>query len=135
MHMSRLIRSTSMAQNRKWLFCNFDVHSNRGQLIGSTYAQGSTHEVDSIGVPAKKSAYRSAPFDMSWLMGLTQFYKHNFFQNIYSKILKLPPIDHKSFILALEAFELRLDEIMILPLINNKSFFKSKSLVTPSNTL
>ena len=44
-------------------------------------------------------------------------------------------IDHKSSVLALEAFELGLDEIMILLLKNNKSFFKPKSLVTSSNTL
>ena len=49
--------------------------------------------------------------------------------------MKLPPIDHKSSILTLEAFELELDKIIILPLKYNKSFFKPKSLVTPSNTL
>ena len=47
--------------------------------------------------------------------------------------MKFPPIDHKYSVLALEAFELGLDEIMILLLKNNKSFFKSKLLVTPSN--
>ena len=44
-------------------------------------------------------------------------------------MLKLPPID--CIFLALEASESGLDKIMILPLKYNKSFFKSKSLVTP----
>ena len=45
--------------------------------------------------------------------------------------MKLPPIDHKSSVLTLEAFESELDKIMILPLKYNKSFSKPKSLVTP----
>ena len=49
--------------------------------------------------------------------------------------MKLPPIDHKSSVLAFEAFELELDKIMILSLKYNKSFSKPKLLVTPSNIL
>ena len=49
--------------------------------------------------------------------------------------MKLPPIDHKSSVLALETVKLELDKIMILPLKYNKFFFKPKSLVTPSNVL
>ena len=44
-------------------------------------------------------------------------------------------IDYKSSVHALETFELGLGEIIILPLKNNKSFFKPKSLVTPLNIL
>ena len=50
-------------------------------------------------------------------------------------MLKFSPIDCTSFVLALEASESGLNKIMILPLKCNKSFFKSKSLVIPSNTL
>ena len=49
--------------------------------------------------------------------------------------MKLPSINYKSSILALKTFESELDKIMILPLKYNKSFFKPKSLVTPSNIL
>ena len=49
--------------------------------------------------------------------------------------MKLSPIDHKSSVLALETFKSELDKIIILPLKYNKSFFKPKSLVTPSNIL
>ena len=49
--------------------------------------------------------------------------------------MKLSPIDYKSSVLALEAFKSELDKIMILSLKYNKSFFKPKSLVTPSNVL
>ena len=49
--------------------------------------------------------------------------------------MKLPLIDHKSSILTLEAFESKLDKIIILLLKYNKFFFKPKSLVTPSNIL
>ena len=44
-------------------------------------------------------------------------------------------MDCTSLVLALEASESGLDKIMILPLKYNKSFFKSKSLVIPSNAL
>ena len=88
-----------------------------------------------FGVPAKKSTCRSAPFDMIDLWGRLNFINIIFFQNTHPKILKLPLIDHKSSVLAFEVFELGLDEIMILPLINNKSFFKPKLLVTSLNAL
>ena len=58
-----------------------------------------------------------------------------FFQNTHPKILKLPPIDYKSCVLALETSELGLGKITILPLKYNKLFFKPTSLVTPSNAL
>ena len=58
-----------------------------------------------------------------------------FFQNTHPKILKLPPIDYKSCVLALEASESELDKIIILPLKYNESFSKPKSLVTSSNAL
>ena len=45
--------------------------------------------------------------------------------------MKFSPIDHKSSVLALEAFELGLGEIMILPLKNNKFFFQAKIISNP----
>ena len=84
-------------------------------------------------MPAKNSAYRSAPFAMSRLMGSTQIYKHDFLS--HPKILKLPPIYYKSYVLALEASESEIGRVTILPLKYNESFSKSKSLVTPSNAL
>ena len=65
----------------------------------------------------------------SW--GRFNFINIIFFQNTHPKILRLPLKDYKSSVLALEAFELELDKITILPLKYNKSFSKPKSLVTP----
>ena len=50
-------------------------------------------------------------------------------------MLKFSPVDYTSFVLILEASESGIDEIMILPLKCNKSFFKPKLLETPSITL
>ena len=49
--------------------------------------------------------------------------------------MKLSPINHKSSVLALETFKSELNKIMILSLKYNKSFFKPKLLVIPSNIL
>ena len=71
--------------------------------------------------PFDKVDPRDRPFSLNLI----------FSQNTHPKNMKLPPIDHKSSILPLEAFESELDKIMILSLKYNKSFFKLKSLVTP----
>ena len=88
-HMSWLVGSTTVAQNKKWLFYNFGMHSNRDRLIGLTHAQELTHGVNLIGCASQKIACRSVPFDMSRLMGSTQFYKYYFLSKYTSKNYKI----------------------------------------------
>ena len=127
MLMSRLMGSTSVGQNKKWLFYNFSLHSSRGRLmlrgrLTECASQRIQHAVQSL---------------LSWVdsWGRLKYINMIFFQNTYSKILKLSPINYKSCVLALEASESELDKIMILLLKYNKSFFKPRSLVTSSNAL
>ena len=127
MLMSRLMGSTSVAQNRKWLFCNFDLHSSRGRLMHRGRL------TDCASQKIQRAVQPLLPWVDSW--GRLNYINMIFFQNTHPKILRLPSKDHKSSILALEAFELGLAEIMILLLKNNKSFSKPKILVTPSNAL
>ena len=74
MHMSRLMGSTSVTHNRKWLFV----------ILAYTAIK-----VDSIGCASQKIVCCLAPFDMSQLVGLTQFYKYYFFLKYTSKNYKI----------------------------------------------
>ena len=91
--------------------------------MGSTHARGSTHGVDSQTVPAKKFCVPISPLCHESTHGVdSNFSIMNIFQNTYPKTIKFSPMDHKSFVLALDAFKSEFGKIMILPLKCNKSF-------------
>ena len=119
--MSRLMlqesthESTSVATARKWVSATFGLKLQGSTHGGRLMPGGRLMRVDSQGVPISSLPWVDSRVD-SWFSNM-----HNF-QNTSPKIIKFSPMDHKSFVLSLDAFKSGFDKIMILPLKSNKSF-------------